>query len=184
MFSLIIYLLITAIGFMMAFLYKQAYTTSRLFNPEPRKLCKIFLSAFAGAVVVTIGLSGWTLHVLNSSPVLEMGKVEFHNARQVLFFSLNFFFLVLMVLSNLYSQAQKKISLITYLLTFIFYTLTVVLDSFWISEKYIVWQGMVMKAAVSEIDIPDFHSTGLMKCGLAFLVTVFNAIIIWWGLRK
>ena len=45
-FSLIIYIIIAAVGFTMVFLYKQTNTTAQLFKPDPERVKKIFMIIF------------------------------------------------------------------------------------------------------------------------------------------
>ncbi|MDB5284203.1 MAG: hypothetical protein JWO06_3278, partial [Bacteroidota bacterium] len=87
----------------------------------------------------------------------------------------------LMVLANAYSLALKKLALLPYLLTLLFYTTFILLDAYQISDYFVIWQNSLK---ILKGDLPDFHSTGWAKCGLGLLVTVLNAGMIWFGTRK
>ncbi|MBP6731520.1 MAG: hypothetical protein KA149_05645 [Chitinophagales bacterium] len=181
MFSLIIYILIAAIGFMMGFLYKKAYTTAQFFSIDPNKVLRVFTVVFVVAVFLTFGLSWYTLHVLSDIQIPDDSSIKYHDTKSVMIFFINLFFLILVLLANLYSQTQKKIAYIPYLLAFGFYAVFILKDAYSISDYFVFWQHSLQ---LLKGDLPDFHSTGWMKSGLAFTVTLFNAGMIWWGLRK
>jgi hypothetical protein len=46
-----------------------------------------------------------------------------------------------------------------------------------------MWQEL-MDLDITTTDIPGYHKTGLIKALLGFTVSVFNAGVIWWGMRK
>ncbi len=181
MFSFIIYILIAAIGFMMGFLYKRSFTTAQFFQVEPKKLLRVFTIVFVVAVVLTFALSWWTMHVLGNITIPDESSMKYKDTKSIMIFLLNLFFLVLMVIANLYSQARKKVALIPYLLVLGFYALFILKDAYYISDYFSMWQKSLQ---LLKGDLPDFHSTGWMKSGLALIVTSFNAVMIWWGLRK
>ncbi|MFN8321608.1 MAG: hypothetical protein U0T74_03010 [Chitinophagales bacterium] len=181
MFSLIIYILIAAVGFMMGFLYKRATTNAQFFNPDPKKSLRNFLVLFAIAVIVTFGLSWLTQEALGSSNIPDEVSMKFQNTKSVMIFMINLFFFLLIVFSNLYSQSLKKVGSIPYLLTFGFYFVFVMKDAYFISDYYTVWQKSMQ---LLKGDLPDFHSVAWAKSGLALIVTFFNAVMIWWGFRK
>jgi len=181
MFSLIIYILVAAIGFMMGFLFKRSYTTAQFFQIEPKKLLRIFTTVFAVAVLVTFALSWFSVHVLSDTSIPDDSSMKYKDTKSVMVFLLNFFFLSLMIIVNLYSQALRKIAWMPYLLVFSFYFVFVIKDAYYISDYFILWQKSLL---LLKGDIPDFHSTGWMKTLFAFIVTLFNAAMVWWGLRK
>ena len=51
LFSLIIYFLISAIGFMMGYLYKKSNTSAQFFQIDPQKVLRIFRIVFALALI-------------------------------------------------------------------------------------------------------------------------------------
>jgi hypothetical protein len=181
MFSLIIYILTAAIGFMMGFVYKRSHTSSTFFNPDPKKGMKLFLILFFIAVIVTCGLSLFAPYSLQTTNIPEEGVLKFHNTKSILVFTMNVFFLVLVVLANAYSQALKRVGFVAYLLAFGFYALFVLADAYYISDYFSLWQKSLQ---LFQGNITEYRNTGWVKCGLAFLTTAFNAGIIWWGFRK
>ena len=96
-------------------------------------------------------------------------------------FLMNVSFLALMVLANLYSQTVKKVSPVPYLLVIAFYVLFVLKDAYYISDYFAIWQ---QSKKLLQGDLPDFHSKAWMKAFIASGVTAFNAVMVWWGLRK
>ncbi len=181
MFSFIIYILIAAIGFMMGYLYHKSNTTAQFFKFDPNKALRVFITIFVIAVAVTYFLSWLTMHTLASTQIPDESSMQYQNTKSVMIFLLNLFFLVLMVAANVYSQSVKKISPVPYLLAFGFYVLFVIKDAYYISDYFQVWKQSLN---IIQGDIPDLHSKGLMKTVLAFVVTAFNAFMIWWGMRK
>ncbi len=181
MFSLIIYLLIAAIGFMMGFIYKRTHTTAQFFYPDPKKAMRIFLIVFATATIITFGLSWFTTYSLTSTPIPEEGALKFWNTKSILIFSINLSFFLLVVFANAYSQALKKVAFIPYLLALGFYIVFVLADGYYISDYFALWQKSLQ---LFQGKLDDLHNTARMKCALASLVTAFNAFMIWWGMRK
>jgi hypothetical protein len=181
MFSLIIYILVIAIGFMMGYVYRKSFTTAQFFQVEPKKLLRVFTIVFGVAVVATFALSWLTTYVLHDTTIPDDSSMKYKDAKSVMVFLLNVFFLSLMIIANLYSQAQKKVAVVPYLLVFGFYVLFVLNDAYFISDYFLMWQQSLK---LLKGDLPDFHSTAWMKSGLAFFVTSFNAAMVWWGLRK
>ncbi len=181
MFSLIIYFLVAAIGFMMGYLYKKSYTNAQFFDVDSQKLLRIFLIVFLLAIVSTFAFSWLTMHVLDNTSIPDESSMKYQDRKSIMIFLLNLFFLALMIISNLYSQAQKKVALIPYLLVFSFYVLFVLKDAYYISDYFSMWQKSLQ---LLKGDLPDFHSTAWMKSTFAFTVTAFNALMIWWGLKK
>lgn len=181
MFSLIIYILIAAVGFMMGFIYKKSFTTAEFFNPRPANALRNFMVVFLLAMFITYGLSWWTLHTLSSTTIPDESSMQYQNSKSVMLFMLNLFFFLLMVFCNLYSQALKKIAWVPYLLTFAFYAVFILKDAYFISSYFAVWQKSLQ---LLKGDLPEFTNLAWTKTGLGFLVTAFNAGMIWWGLRK
>jgi hypothetical protein len=181
MFSLIIYVLIAAIGFMMGYLYRKTHTTAQFFDIEPKKLLKIFIWVFGIAVVSTYAISWLAMHALGSTTIPDDSSMKFKDTKSIMIFLLNFFFFALIVLANFYSQALKKIAFIPYLLALGFYVAFILKDAYFISDYFALWQKSMK---ILKGDLPDFHSTAWMKSLLGFIVTSFNVLMIWWGLRK
>ena len=181
MFSLIIYIIIAAVGFTMVFLYKQTYTSAEILKPDPERLKKIFMIFFGVATVVTFALSWFTTYQLQSSNIPLEGSIKYQNMKSIMIFALNFSFLVMMVLANAYSLSLKKLAVVPYLMLIGFYVLFVLKDAYIISDYFSLWQKSLK---MLKGDLPDFHSTAWVKCWMGAAVTAFNVILIWFGLRK
>jgi hypothetical protein len=181
MFSLIIYILIAAVGFTMVFLYKQTYTAAQVTGPKPETFRKIFTWVFIAATVVTFALSWFTTYELQATNIPLEGSIKYENMKSVMVFVLNFSFLIMIILANAYSLSLKKLAVIPYLLALGFYTAFVLKDAYIISDYFSLWQKSLK---MLKGDLPDFHSAAWVKCWMGSAVTVFNAVIIWFGLRK
>ena len=181
MFSLIIYILIAAIGFMMGFLYKRSHTTSQFFNPDPKKAFRIFLLVLLGGTFINLLLSWLATYVLKSAEIPEDGNFKYHDTKSIMVFVINVFFFVLVVLANAYSQTVKKIAFVPYILALAFYMVFVLTDAYYISDYFAIWQKSLQ---LFQGNLTAVQDTARMKCILASLVTAFNVFMIWWGLRK
>ncbi|MFN8300249.1 MAG: hypothetical protein U0T75_14190 [Chitinophagales bacterium] len=181
MFSLIIYILTAAVGFMMGYLYKRSFTNAQFFNPDPKKALRLFITMFSLATVLTFTLSWVTTHLLSESTIAEEGNIKYQNTHSVMIFVLNFFFFALVVLANVYSQALKKVAWVPYLLTIGFYAVFILKDTYYVSNYYVTWQ-QAMHLTVG--DISDLIQKAWTKVALGLAVTVFNLGMIWWGFRK
>ena len=181
LFSLILYSIIAAIGFTMVFIYKQTYTTAAILKPDPERLRKIFMIFLGVTTVVTFALSWYTTYALKASDIPLDGSMKYQNMKSVMVFVLNFSFLVMIILANAYSLSLKKLAIVPYLLIIGFYTLFVLKDAYINSDYYSLWQKSLN---MLKGNLPDFHRIAWVKCGLGAAVTLFNVILIWWGLRK
>ena len=112
MFSIIIYILIAAVGFTMVFLYKQAYTTAKILKPDPEKVRKVFMIVFWTACIVTFVLSWLTTYELQSSNIPLESSIKYQNMKSVMLFVLNFSFLIMVILANAYSLSLKKLAIV------------------------------------------------------------------------
>ncbi len=181
MFSLIIYIIIAAVGFTMVFLYKQTNTTAQLFKPDPLKVRKVFMIVFGVATVLTFALSWLTTYELQATNIPLEGSMKYQNMKSIMIFVLNFSFLALIILADAYSLALKKLAVVPYLLAIAFYSLFVLKDAYIISDYFSLWQKSLK---LLKGDLPDFHSSAWVKCWMGAAVTIFNVVLIWLGLRK
>jgi len=181
MFSLIIYIIIAAVGFTMVFIYKQTNTTAQILKPDPQKVQKLFLAFFGIATVITFALSWFTTYELQTTNIPLESSMKYQNMKSVMIFVLNFSFLAMIILANTYSLTLKKLSAWPYLLAIGFYMAFVLKDAYIISDYFSLWQRSLK---LLKGDLPDFHSAAWAKCWLGTVVTLFNVIMIWFGLRK
>jgi hypothetical protein len=181
LFSLTLFLLIAAIGFMMGYLYKKTSTNAQFFNINPDKILRIFWIVFALAMVSTFVLSWLTMHVLSDTKIPDESSLKFQDTKSVMIFFLNLFFFALIILSNLHSQTLKKISVLPYIVSLAFYVGFVLNDAYYISDYFILWKKSLK---LLKGDFEAFHLINWMKSLFALIVTAFNAGMIWWGLRK
>jgi hypothetical protein len=181
MFSIIIYILVIAIGFMMGLLYKRTVTTAGFFNPNPAISLKIFTWVLAVGIVVTFGLSWYCLNSMKSTGIAEENNMIYTDSKSLMYFVLNLSFLLLIVSSNLYSQSLKKLAFAPYIFTFLFYAIFILKDAYYISSYHVIWLKS-LKMLTGEMS--DFTKTAWIKIIVGFTTTAFNAAMIWWGLRK
>jgi len=181
MVSFIIYLLIAAIGFMMGFLYKRSHSSSQFFSPDPVKMFRIFILTLVLAIIFVLGVSWYGSHSLSPDAIPEENALRFENTKSVVVFSINFFFFLLVILANAYSQALKRIAFLPYLLAACFYVAFILADAYFISDTFTLWQKSLQ---IFQIKVTDLNNIDRLKCGLAITVTCFNAFMIWWGMRK
>ncbi|MDB5283605.1 MAG: hypothetical protein JWO06_2680, partial [Bacteroidota bacterium] len=79
LFSLIIYIIIAAIGFTMVFLYRGTKTTAQIFKPDPNRVKKLFMIVLATATVVTLVLSYLTEYQLKSTAIPDESSMKFQD---------------------------------------------------------------------------------------------------------
>lgn len=181
MFSLIIYILIAAIGFMLGVLYKRTHTAASILNPDPKKALRVF-SYVAGAVfVVLFALSFFETYTLRSTEIPEEANISYNNYHSTFYFLLNISFLILVVLADAYSQSLKKLAILPYVIAFGIYAVFILADAYYVSDIYLMWQKSMQ---MIQGELPDYTENSHIKCLLGFAVTAFNAAMIWWGLRK
>jgi hypothetical protein len=181
MFTLIIYILIAALGFIMVYLYRQTNTTAKIFKPDPKNAMKLFLFVFVVATVTTFALSHLTTYELNSSSIASENAEKYQNVNSVMLFMINFFFFLLVMLSNAYSLALKKLAIGPYLLTIGFYALFIIKDTYYIVDYYNIWQKSL---EILKGESADLHHMGQLKCALGSAVTLLNAGMVWFSLRR
>lgn len=181
MFSLIIYILIAAIGFMLGVLYKRAHTAASIFNPDPKTGLKLFSYTAAVVFVALSVLSFLKTYTLRNTAISEEANISYNNYHSTFYFILNISFLVLVVLADIYSQSLKKLSIIPYVIAFGIYAIFILADAYYVSDIYLMWQKSIQMV---QGELPDYTENSHTKCMLGFGVTAFNAFMIWWGLRK
>ncbi len=181
MFSLIIYILVAAVGFMMAVLYKRTETSLNFFNPDPKTWLRYFTILFASGLLLTYLLSWLTMRSLTNSQMPEDGNIQYQSMKETMYFSLNIFFLLLVVICNLYSQSRKSVAWGAYLLVIGFYSVFILKDAYYISNYYLLWQKAML---LFKGEAPDFTQTAWTKVGIGTFVTALNAVLMWWGMRK
>lgn len=181
MLTFVLFILTAAIGFMMAFLYKNAQTTLQALSPKPHASFRIFIWVFVGGIGLVYGMGWYALHLLRTNPIAEDAKLQFNNWYEMHTLLLPLLFFVLTLLSNAYSQSQKKLVWPPYLLTFLFYAILLVRDVYVLSSYYNYW--LSTNGLVDE-NIDPASSSLWVKLVSCFCVTAFNAGVIWWGLKK
>ncbi|HWB64849.1 MAG TPA: hypothetical protein VG603_15135 [Chitinophagales bacterium] len=181
MFSLIIYILTVAVGFMMGFVYTQSTTSAGFLKPNPQRTLKLFLWFFAASVAITFTLSFFATYELHAGNAVLDSSMKFHNLKSIMLFVVNISLFALVVIANAYSLARKKLAIIPYLLIAAFYCLFILKDAYYMSDYFILWEKSLK---LFKGELPDFHSTGWMKCWLGASVILFNALMVWWGMRQ
>lgn len=179
LFSLTIYFLSAAIGFMMGFLYKNAKTNNVVVNPNPEKTYRLFLNVFIIGVVALGALSYFTVRALKPAAIVEDSAIRFRDMKSVLIFLLTVFFMGLTIIANYYSLSVHKLRVMPYFLIVCFYSAFILVDVHFISPRFADWQ---YTNHLLTGDMPDFRATGWVKCSLGFAVTAFNAIMMWWSI--
>ena len=166
---------------MLGVLYKRTHTAASIFNPDPAKALKLFSYAAAVAFVVLSVLSFFETYTLRATDIAEEANISYNNYHSTFYFILNISFLILVILADAYSQSLKRLSLIPYAIAYGIYALFILADAYYISDVYMMWQKSMQ---LIQGDLPDYTENSLTKCLLGFAVTAFNAVMIWWGLRK
>jgi hypothetical protein len=105
----------------------------------------------------------------------------FEDNQAMLVYFLNLGFIILMVLSNLHSFVSKKISWVLYLLTFGIYAAFAIIDNFFLQDTFFhfkkmnqLWKGEFLFANI----------WGFVSLFFSAALTVFNAYMTYWGLKK
>jgi len=181
MFSAIIHIIVLAIGLMMGLLYKRTITTASFFNPDPKIAMRVFMYTLVLGILITFALSWYCMHAMQPSGIFEENDMLYKDVKSVMYFSLNLFFLLLVISANLYSQSLKKLAPVPYLIAFLFYTAFVLKDGYFISTFHDLWY----KAWNKEFEtLTDYATNANSKVVMGFISTTVNAFSIWWGLRK
>lgn len=164
----------------MGVVYRNSKTSAQFLKPDPKNAMKLFLSVFVTATLLALALSHLAIYELNTTSMPSVDAIKYQNVKSIMIFILNLFFFLLVILSNAYSLARKKLAIFPYVLTIGFYVLFIIKDAYYISDYYGLWQKSLL---LMKGDLPDFHQTGLIKCWLGTAVTAFNALMVWWGMR-
>jgi hypothetical protein len=166
----------------MGYLYRQTKTSAQFFKPDPKNAMRLFLFVFITATLVILVLSHLATYELTSSDIASENSEKYKNVKSVMIFLINLFFFVLVMMCNAYSLSLKKLAIVPYLLTIGFYFIFTMKDAYFISDYYVFWQKSL--ALLKGQETPDFHRTGWVKSLLGTAVTLFNAVVTWWGVRK
>lgn len=165
----------------MGYVYKNATTSLAFFSPGERGTLRNFMMIFAIGTIFCFALSWYTLHMLAPSDIPADNKLRFDNTRSIMIFFINLFFLLMIVFANLHTQGSKKLKPIPYLLAIGFYLAFTIKDNLYIAEIFTNWQRYY-QILTTDANMPA--QKGLVKSMMAVIVTAFNAVMVWWGLRK
>lgn len=181
MLTITLFILTAALGFMMAYLYKHAYTTLQTLSPSPYFSFRIFIGLYTTGIVLLYGIGWYAANQLYNSRVPEEAKITFHTWYEVHTLLLPLIYLVLVLLSNAYSQSHKKLEWLPYLFSFLFFAVFHIRDHKSVLGYLVKWQqNLGMIQALPE----TFDFMFWLKLALCFITTAFNALIVWWGLKK
>jgi hypothetical protein len=167
---------------MMGTVYKRSFSNLEILRFSPAKVARIYgIIALISALICGY-LSYKSIAAFSASDAMPEDKVQFFEDYQsMLVYFLNLGFIVMMVFSNLHSFATKKISWLLYAQTFGMYAAFAIIDNFFLQDTFFhfkkmnqLWQGEFSFASLLGY-LSLFTSAGL---------TVFNAYMTYWGLKK
>jgi uncharacterized membrane protein YbjE (DUF340 family) len=182
MLSFLTYIIVGLLGLMMGTVYKRSFSNVEMLRISPHKIARIygiivFLSALICAYLSYKAISSFTAQDADAE-----GKAQFFQDYQsMLVYFLNLGFILMIIFSNLHSFAAKKISWLLYLLTFGIYASFAVIDNFFLQDTFFHFKKMNQLWA-GEFSFANF--LGYFNLIASAGLTVFNAYMTYWGLKK
>ena len=182
MLSFLTYIIIGLIGLMMGTVYKRSFSNVEMLRISPHKIARIYGIIVFVSVLICGYLSFRSISSFTAQDAMPEDKAHFFEDYQsMLIYFLNLGFIVMLIFSNLHSFASKKISWLFYLLTFGIYAAFAVIDNFFLQDTFFhfkkmnqLWQGEFSFANI----------IGYFNLIASASLTIFNAYMTYWGLKK
>jgi hypothetical protein len=171
------------LGLMMGTVYKRSFSNiAMLSNINPFKVARIYGVIVLLSAIVCAYLSYKAIATFTAKDILPEDKAHFFEDYQsMLIYFLNLGFILMIIFSNLHSFVSKKISWQFYLQTFGIYAAFAIIDNFFLEDTFFhfkkmnqLWQGEFSFASI----------TGYLSLLISLALTVFNAYMTYWGLKK
>lgn len=165
----------------MGYFTKNAYTTLNFFKWNERRVMRVWLTVFVLGMVTTYAFSQGTIFQLRQPEIAQDSADKFRDWRSMFEFSLAFFFLPLLVLSNLYSLTTRRVNFVLYLFTFLYAAIFSYKNLQNMSELLFNWEKHfgILK------DSLELSNTSFWVHIFAYaFICIFNSVLIWWGLKK
>ena len=182
MLSFLTYIIVGLIGLMMGTIYKRSFSNLEVLKLSPAKLVRTYSFIVFFAAVICGYLSYRAIATFTTTDAMPEDKAQFFQDYQsMLIYFLNLGFIAMIVFSNLHSFAAKKISWFLYLQTFGIYAAFAIIDNFFLQDTFFhfkkmnqLWQGEFSFANI----------VGYLSLFISAGLTVFNAYMTYWGLKK
>lgn len=182
MLSFFTYIVVGLIGLMMGTVYKESFSNLHILRFSAYKVARIFAIIVLICAIICGYLSYKSIAAFSAQDAMPEDKAHFFQDYQsMLIYFLNLGFIMMIVFSNLHSFVSKKISWWFYLQTFGIYAAFAVIDNFFLQDTFFhfkkmnqLWQGEFSFASL----------TGYMSLIISAGLTLFNAYMTWWGLKK
>jgi hypothetical protein len=158
---------------MMGTVYKRSFSNIEMLRISPHKVARIY------SIIVL--LSAIICGYLSFKAIAAFTAQDAMPDQSMLVYFLNLGFILMMIFSNLHSFASKKISWYFYLQTFGIYAAFAVIDNFFLQDTFFHFKKMnqLWQGEFSFANILGYFSL-IISAGL----TVFNAYMTYWGLKK
>ena len=168
---------------MMGTVYKRSFSNVEMLRISPYKIARLYSIIVLLSALVCGYLSYRAITSVspqNAMPA-DLKANIFQDYQSMLVYFLNLGFILMIIFSNLHSFASKKISWVLYLQTFGIYAAFAVIDNFFLQDSFFhfkkmnqLWQGEFSFANI----------LGYFSLVISAALTVFNAYMTYWGLKK
>ena len=181
MLTLLTFICILVIGFMMGTIYRHSTSHTTVFNFDYKKIRLAFWITTAVIVVICDFLCFRTMDVLdNMGEANDKAHIFLDNEMMLVFF-MNLGFLMMMVLSNLVSIAARSVRWLLYIVTFIVFGGFAYIDNFMLGNTLFEFKKL------NQLWLGEFNLAplkGYLSLAISFALCVFNAAMTFWSLRK
>ncbi len=182
MLSFLTYIIVGLIGLMMGTVYKRSFSNIEMLRISPYKVARLYGIIVLCSAIICGYLSYRAVTVFTAQDAMPEDKAHFFQDYQsMLIYFLNLGFILMIILSNLHSFVANKISWQFYLQTFGIYAACAGRDNFFLQDTVVhfkkmnqLWQGEFSFANI----------VGYVSLFVSASLTVFNAYMTYWGLKK
>ena|GEM_PF-2391075 len=182
MLSFLTYIIVGLLGLMMGTVYKRSFSNIEMLRISPYKVARIYSVIVLVSALICGYLSYKAITAFTAQDAMPEDKAHFFQDYQsMLIYFLNLGFILMIIFSNLHSFVSKKISWHFYLQTFGLYAAFAVIDNFFLQDTFFhfkkmnqLWQGEFSFA----------NLVGYISLIISLALTVFNAYMTYWGLKK
>lgn len=180
MFTIITNILIVLIGIMMATVYKRSVSSISGLQIDPIAVRKLYWCVAGVLIVLCAFLSYKAISSFHEDGIAEEQMQRSQDYESMMIFFLNIGFMVLIVLSNVYSMRAMEVRISMYVFTFLIYAGFVVLDDFLLEDALFQFKK------INQLWEGDFNFSslkGYLTLIFCAVLCAFNALMTYWGIK-
>jgi hypothetical protein len=168
-------------GIWMGYFIKNISSSMEFFKWNEKKVIVAWLAVFVIGIAASFWLSHGAEQQLKKTVIPEDSALHFQDWRSMFEFSMAFFFLPLLFLSNVYSVSTKRVNVLLYVFTFLYAALFSYKNLRHLNDFFQLWEKHF---GVENLSVTQSFSHPWVYISVYAFLCLFNMISIGWGLKK